>query len=114
MHAAARVIGRDRSEGGFSLIEVVIAANPFRALDGAREDLVLGLRRREGAKVVLTEQQFVDPLQEHATFGALDDAVVVGARDRDDLADAQRSNGALVGALSTVTPWYCVTVLGGI
>ena len=31
-------------------------------------------------EAVLAEQQLVDPLEEHARLGALDDAVVVGAR----------------------------------
>jgi hypothetical protein len=39
----------------------------------------------------------VHPLQEQARFGALDDAVVVGAGDRDDLGDAERREVAPVG-----------------
>ena len=50
-------------------------------------------------EAVLAEQQLVDPLQEQAALGALDDAVVVGARDRDDLADAERAEVGAVGAL---------------
>ena len=50
-------------------------------------------------EAVLAQQQLVHPLQEHAALGALDDAVVVGAGDRDDLADAERAERALVGAL---------------
>ena len=50
-------------------------------------------------EAVLAEQQLVHALQEHAALGALDDAVVVRAGDRDDLADAERAEGPLVGAL---------------
>ena len=55
------------------------------------EDLVV--------EAVLAEQQFVDALEEQARLGALDDAVVVGAGDRDDLGDAERRQVAAVGAL---------------
>ena len=48
---------------------------------------------------VLAEQQLVDPLEEQAALGALDDAVVVRAGDRDDLADPQRAEVGAVGAL---------------
>ncbi len=50
-------------------------------------------------EVVLAEQALVHRLEQHAALGALDDPVVVGAGDRDDLADAERAEGALVGAL---------------
>ena len=50
-------------------------------------------------EVVFTEQQFVDVLEEHARLGALDDAMVVGAGDRDDLADADRAEVGAVRAL---------------
>ena len=50
-------------------------------------------------EAVLTEQQLVDPLQEQPALGALDDAVVVGAGDRDDLADPERAEVGPVGAL---------------
>ncbi len=39
-------------------------------------------------EVVAAEQQVVDRGEELAALGALDDAVVVGARERDGLADA--------------------------
>ena len=39
-------------------------------------------------EVVLTDQQFVDGLQEQAAFGALDDSVVVGGSHGDDLRHA--------------------------
>ena len=66
-------------------------------LDG----LVRHVERGEHVVVeaVLAEQQLVHPLQEHAALGALDDAVVVRARDRDDLADAERAEVRAVGAL---------------
>ena len=38
---------------------------------------------------VLAEQQLVHPLEEQPRLGTLDDAMVVGARDRDDLGDAE-------------------------
>ncbi len=50
-------------------------------------------------EAVLTEQQLVDPLEEQPRLGTLDDAVVVGARDGDDLGDAERRQVAAVGAL---------------
>ena len=50
-------------------------------------------------EVVFAEQQLVHPLEEQPRLGALDDAVVVGARDRDDLADAERAEVAPVGPL---------------
>ena len=50
-------------------------------------------------EAVLAEQQLVDALEEHPALGALDDAVVVGAGDRDDLADAERAEVGAVGAL---------------
>ena len=48
---------------------------------------------------VLAEQQFVHALEERSRLGALDDAVVVRAGDRDDLAHAERAEVATVGAL---------------
>ena len=50
-------------------------------------------------EAVLAEQQLVDLLEEQPALGALDDAVVVRARDRDDLGDAQRREVLAVGAL---------------
>ena len=50
-------------------------------------------------ETVLTEQQLVHPLEEQAALGALDDAMVVRTRDRDDLRHTEGSEGALVGAL---------------
>ena len=51
----------------------------------------LGLVRHSQAfedrvvETVLADEQLMDSLQEHAALGALDDAVVVGAGDGDDL-----------------------------
>ena len=42
-------------------------------------------------KTVLTQQQFVHPLQEESTLGALNNSVVIGAGDRHDLRDTQSS-----------------------
>ena len=50
-------------------------------------------------EAVLTQQQFVHPLQEQTALGTLNDAVVVGGRDGDDLGDTQRGQRTLVGAL---------------
>ena len=66
-------------------------------LDG----LVRHAERAEDVVVeaVLAEQQLVHALQEQPALGALDDAVVVRAGDRDDLADAERAEVGAVGAL---------------
>ena len=84
----------------------LLVQHRFFAVDRAVIDSPLhGLVRHAEAlehvfvEAVLAEQQLVHPLQEHAALGALDDAVVVGAGDRDDLADAERAEGPLVGAL---------------
>ena len=55
------------------------------------EDLVV--------EAVLPEQQAVDELEEHARFGALDDAVVVGRGEGDDLRDAELGQHPGVGGL---------------
>jgi len=61
-----------------------------RNTDGL-EDLVV--------EVVFADQQAVNGPQEFAGLGALDDAMVVGAGDGDDLGDAQIGHGARVGSL---------------
>src|SRR3954467_14102051 len=43
--------------GGDLEVEMVIAANPFRALDDAHEHVVLRLGRREGTEIVLADEQ---------------------------------------------------------
>ena len=58
----------------------------------------------EGAKglaveVVLAQQQVVNPPQEQGRLGALDDAMVVGARDGQQLAHAQIGQQGRVGGL---------------
>ena len=50
-------------------------------------------------EAALPHQQLVHSLEEQAGLGALDDAVVVGRRDRDDLRHAQIGERALVGRL---------------
>ena len=50
-------------------------------------------------EAVVAEQQLVDRAQELAALRAPDDPVVVGARERDDLADAEPGDGVRVGAL---------------
>ena len=49
-------------------------------------------------EVVAAEQQIVHRGEELAALGALDDAVVVRARERDDLADADLGERLRVGA----------------
>ena len=48
-------------------------------------------------EVVRPQQQLVDLLEQHPRLGALDDAVVVGRRDRDDLGDAELGDRVRVG-----------------
>jgi hypothetical protein len=55
------------------------------------EDLVV--------KAVATDEQLVDAAQEQARFGPLDDPVVVGRRQRDDLLDAESTQGLRRGRL---------------
>ena len=65
---------------------------PARGLVGnaeAREDVVV--------EAVAAEQQIVDLGQELAALRALDDAVVVGARERDGLAHADLGEGLRIG-----------------
>src|SRR3546814_16282523 len=50
-------------------------------------------------EAVLTEQQLVDALEEHPGLRTLDDAVVVGRRDRDDLRQAEVGQRLGVGGL---------------
>ena len=50
-------------------------------------------------EVVLADEQVVDRGQEVARLGSLDDAVVVGGRQDDDLGDAPAGQGVGVGAL---------------
>ena len=48
---------------------------------------------------MFTEQQLVHALQEHATLGTLNDAVIVRTCDSDYLRNTQRSECSLVGTL---------------
>src|SRR5205823_1531744 len=84
--------------GGDLEVEVIAALVPFGALDDADEDLVLRLRQREGAEVVLAgkepgarrEARDVQRLRappavprlEGAAFPAAIDAVAIRARPR--------------------------------
>ncbi len=70
----------------------VVGAPPDRLVRDAQfaEDLV---------EEVVGEQQLVDGAQEVAGLGALDDAVVVGRRQRDQLAEAHLGDALLAGAL---------------
>jgi hypothetical protein len=80
------------------LFEVVVVgvamsgpSGPARRGCAASEDVVV--------EAVLAEQQPVDAAQELAGLRALDDAVVVGARQRDDLADG------VAGERLLAAPW---------
>ena len=73
-----------------------------RADVAAPVDLLVGHAERPEhvvVEAVLADEALVDGLEEQARLGALDDAMVVRRRDRDDLADAELAEGALVGAL---------------
>ena len=86
---AAHAVGVDQLLDAGLLGDVVLVrgrdvADPADRLVGdaqRAEDLVV--------EVVLAEQQAVDPAQEVAGLRTLDDAVVVGRRQRHDLADGQ-------------------------
>ncbi len=93
----------DADEGGdlhllvqhrLDVVDRIDVGTPFDRLVGHAqrvEDVVVEL--------VLAQQQLVHASQEHAALGALDDAVVIRAGDRDDLADAERAEVGAVGAL---------------
>ena len=70
---------------------------------GAPPDRLVGHAQRPEdvlVEVVLAEQQVVHLLEEQAGLGALDDAVVVGGGDGDDLRHAEVGQGLGVGALN--------------
>ena len=71
-----------------------VVASPARRLVGQPE-------RAEQVVVeaVLTDEQLVHVLEVRARLRALDDTVVVGRGERDDLADAEVGDGARVGGL---------------
>jgi len=72
--------------------ERAVVGNPARRLVRhceAREHVVV--------EVVVPEEQVVDPPQELATLGAGDDAMVVGVRERGDLADAELRERRRIG-----------------
>ena len=72
-------------------VEVLHPADRFVRQPERGEDVVV--------EAVLAQQQLVDATEELARFGALDDPVVVGGGQRDDLADAQLAERLLAGAL---------------
>ena len=85
--------------------------HPRGLVDALREvdvDVVAPVDRRVGdaqcredvfVEVALADQQLVDLLEELSRAGSLDDAVVVGAGERDRLADRELAEGLLAGAL---------------
>jgi hypothetical protein len=56
-------------------------------------------RKMSSVEALLAHQHLVDLAEEHARLGALDDAVVVGGGERDDLRDAEVGERGRVGAL---------------
>ena len=81
-------------EHGLLAVDRVDVAPPQHRLVGhleRPEDLLV--------EVVGAEEQLLDPLQEQARLGALDDAVVVGGADRDDLRHAEVGQRDRVGRL---------------
>ena len=92
---AAVAVGRDQLDDAGVLVDDrvrVVGAPAHRLVRDAQfaEDLV---------PEVVGEQHFVDGAQEVAGLRALDDAVVVGRRQRDQLADAQFRDALLARAL---------------
>src|SRR5690606_8077709 len=74
-----------------ALRDVPVPADRFVGDAQRGEDVVV--------EAVFAQQQLVHAAQELAGLGALDDPVVVGGRQRDDLADAHFHQGLLAGAL---------------
>ncbi len=92
---AAVAVGRDQLEDATVLVldrVGVVGAPAHRLVRDAQlaEDLV---------EKVVGQQQFVDRAQEVARFRALDDAVVIGGGERDQLADTEFGDAFLAGAL---------------
>ncbi len=91
----AVAVGRDQLDDAGVLVDDrvgVVGAPPHRLVRDAElaEDLV---------EEVVGEQELVHGAQEVAGLRALDDAVVVGRRERDQLADAELGDALLAGAL---------------
>ena len=91
----AVAIGRDQLDDTGVLVDDrvgIVGAPPYRQIRDAElaEDLV---------PEVVGEQHFVDGAQEITRFRALDDAVVVGRGQGDQLADTQFGDAFLAGAL---------------
>ncbi len=84
---AAHAVGVDQLEDPGLLADLVVVAG--RDVLGPADRLVGDPQRPEDlvVEVVLAEQQGVQPLEELAGLGALDDAVVVGRGEGHDLAD---------------------------
>ena len=94
-HVAAVAVGRDQLHDARVLVDDrvrVVGAPAHRQIRDAQlaEDLV---------PEVVREQHLVDGAQEVAGFRTLDDAVVIGGRQRDQLADTQFGDPFLAGAL---------------
>ena len=63
---------------------------------GPAERRIIDLEIGEDAvvKTMLADEEFVDPREKQPALGALDDAVIIGAGDRDRLADAELRKSA--------------------
>ena len=81
-------------EPRFLAVDRVDVAAPLHGLVGHAERAERGV-----VEAVLAQQQLVHALEEQSRLGALDDAVVVGGGDRDDLRHAELGERALVGGL---------------
>uniref|UniRef100_A0A6J7P5N2 Unannotated protein n=1 Tax=freshwater metagenome TaxID=449393 RepID=A0A6J7P5N2_9ZZZZ len=84
----------------------LLAQHGFFAVDGAGVDTpahrLVGhseAAEDEVVEAVLADEVLVQPLEEHAALGALDNAVVIRARDSDDLRHAELHERAHVCAL---------------
>ena len=98
---AAHAVGVDELADRDLLVRVDVGAPGLAALVRQPADGGVGdLQRREDVvvEVVLSEQQPLDRLQEQPALRALDDAVVVGGGDGDDLAHAELGERAGVRA----------------
>ena len=94
IHVDERVDVHLLGEPGALLVDRVRVAPPAHRLvrhAHRAEDVVV--------EALLAEEELVHPLQELAGLRALDDAVVVGRRDRDDLAHAELGERLRIGRL---------------
>ncbi len=92
---SAVAVGRDQLDDAGVLVE-----DRVRVVDAPADRLVRDAQLAEDlVEEVVAQQQLVDGAQEVAGLRALDDAVVVGRRQRHQLADAHLGDAFLAGAL---------------